>query len=147
MYIFFEKGTRDSISYFSNRYSKPSNKYLKFYDPKEESKHVIYSDANNLSGYAMSKFFPTRGLKWIDPKKLDLNKYTGNSCKACVLEFDLEYSKELRELDNDYSLAPNKIEINREMISGYHLKPYTIFLLLMLKILCLIFCKEMYVFH
>ena len=70
MYIFFEKGTRGGISYFSNRYSKPSNKYLKCYDPKEESKHVIYSDATNLSGYAMSKFFPTRGFKWIDPKNL-----------------------------------------------------------------------------
>ena len=76
-----------------------------------------------------------------------MNEYTGNSCKACVLEFDLEYSKELRELYNDYPLAPNKIEINREMLSGYHLKPYAIFLLLMPKNLCLIFCKEMYVFH
>ena len=31
--------------------------------------------------------------------------------KCCVLEVDLEYSKELRELDNDHSLPPDKIEI------------------------------------
>ena len=28
------------------RYSKASNKYLKFYDPKQGSKHVIYLDPN-----------------------------------------------------------------------------------------------------
>ena len=39
MYIFCEKGTRGRISYISNRYSKAINKYLKSYDPKQESKH------------------------------------------------------------------------------------------------------------
>ena len=50
---------------------------------------------NNLYGYAMSKFFPTSGFKWIDPKELELNKYTRNSSKGCVLEVDLKYPKEL----------------------------------------------------
>ena len=26
-------------------------------------------DSDHLYGYAMSKFLPTSGLKWIDPKK------------------------------------------------------------------------------
>ena len=43
----------------------------------------------------MYKFPPTSGLKGIDPKEFDLNKYTSNSSKGCVLEVDLEYSKEL----------------------------------------------------
>ena len=67
MYIFFEKGTRGGISYISNRYKKANNKYLKPYDSKQESKHVCL-DANNLYGYAMSKFIPTSGFKWIDSK-------------------------------------------------------------------------------
>ena len=77
---------------------------------------------NNLYGYAMSKFSPTSGFKWIDPKEFDLNKYTNNSSKGCVLEVDLEYPKELHELQNDYCLAPIKIEIEREMLPEYHLK-------------------------
>ena len=40
MYIFFEKGARGGISYIFNRYSKATNKYLKSYDPKQESKHI-----------------------------------------------------------------------------------------------------------
>ena len=82
---------------------------MKSYDPKQELKHIMYLDANNLCGYAMSKFLPTSGFKWIDPKEFDLNKYTSNSSKGWILEVDLECPKELRELDNDYPLAPDKM--------------------------------------
>ena len=58
----------------------------------------------------MSKFLPTSGFKWIDLKEFDLNKYTSNSSKGCVLEVDLEYPEELRELHNDYPLALGKIK-------------------------------------
>ena len=37
--------------------------------------------------------------------------YASNSFKGWVLDVDLEYSKELHELHNDYHSAPNKIEI------------------------------------
>ena len=63
LYMFFEKGMSSGVSYISNTYIKANNKYLKSYDPKEESKHVIYLDANNLYGYAISKFLPTSGFK------------------------------------------------------------------------------------
>ena len=51
-----------------------------------------------------------------------MNKYTSNSLEGCVLEVDLEYPKEVHELHNGYPLAPNKIEIKREMLSEYQLK-------------------------
>ena len=35
---------------------------------------------------------------------------------------DLEYPKELRELHNDYPLAPDKMKIKREMLCDYQLK-------------------------
>ena len=53
------------------------------------------------------------------PKQLDLNKYASNSSKGCVIEVDLEYPKQLQEIHNDYPLAPDKIEIKKEMLSGY----------------------------
>ena len=51
-----------------------------------------------------------------------MNKYTSNSSKGCVLEIDLEYPKELRELHNDSPLAPDNLEIKRETLSGNQLK-------------------------
>ena len=47
IYIFFEKDTNGGISHFSNRYSKANKKYLKSYDPKQESKDIIYLQENN----------------------------------------------------------------------------------------------------
>ena len=74
MYLFFENGTRGGISYISDRYSKANNKYLKPYDPKQESKHFICLDANNLYGKAMFTFFQTCGLKWINSAEKAIDK-------------------------------------------------------------------------
>ena len=120
--MFFEKGTRGRVFYISNRYSKVNNKYLKSSDPQQELKHIMYLDANNLHGYAESKFLPTSEFKWIDPKEFDLNKYISNSSKDYVLVVDFEYPKELWELRNDYPLAPDKIKIKREMLCNYQVK-------------------------
>ena len=72
MFIFFQKGIRAEMSYISNRYSKVNNEHLRSYDSKQESKLIKYLDVNNLYGYVISKFLPTSGFKWIDPKKFDL---------------------------------------------------------------------------
>ena len=116
--IFFDKVTRGGTSYI-NRYSKANSKYLKSYDPNEESKHIIYLDANDFYGYATSNFLPTSGFEWNGSKEFHLNKYTSNNLKGCVLEVDLEYPKELRELHINYPLAPDEIEIKREMLPEY----------------------------
>ena len=63
MNLFFEKGMIGKVSYISKRYSKAKKLYLKFYNPKQEWKYIIYLDANNLYGYAMPKFLPTKGSK------------------------------------------------------------------------------------
>ena len=84
--------------------------------------NIIYLNANNLYGYAVSDFLPTSEFKWIDPKDFNLNKYASNIPNGCVLQVDLEYLKQLRELHNDYPLAPDKLEIKRETLSNYQLK-------------------------
>ena len=94
---------------------------MKSYDPKQESNHITHLNANNLHGYVMPQFFPTCGSTKIDPKEFDLNKYTSNGSKGSVLKVNLEYTKELSVLNNDYLLVPDKMEINREIMSSYQL--------------------------
>ena len=46
----------------------------------------------------------------------------GNSSKGRDIEVDLEYTKTLCELHNDYSLVSDKIEIKKEILPNYQLK-------------------------
>ena len=108
--------------YIYNRYNKANSNYLKSYDPKEEPKHIIYLEANNLYGYAVPKFLPVSGFKYIDLNGFDLNRYTSNSSQACVLEVDLEYPKELHKIHNYYHFAPGKTGIKRKILSEFQLK-------------------------
>ena len=61
-------------------------------------------------------------MEWTHPKVFDLNKYSSNSSKGYVLGVGLKYPKDLLEFQNNYPLAPDKIEIEREMLSSYQLK-------------------------
>ena len=67
----------------------------------------------------MSKFLPTSGFNWIHSKESELNKCSTNSWTSCILELDLEYTKELRRLHNHYPSVAEKIEIKIEMLSYY----------------------------
>lgn len=70
MFQFIEKGMRGGISYISHRYASANNKYMKEYNSKKPEDYIIYLDANNLYGWAMSQFLPTGGFKWLNNKKL-----------------------------------------------------------------------------
>ena len=122
MFQFIEKGMRGGISYIANRYGKANNKYMKNYDEKAPSKYIMYLDANNLYGWAMSQYLPTGNFKWLSQnqiEKTNLGKYTENSKKGLILEVDLEYRQELHDLHNDYPLGPEKIKVAKDMLSDY----------------------------
>ena len=85
-------------------------------------KHISHFDANNIHAYARSKFFLTLEFKWLHHKSFNSNKYGSNSLDGCVLAVDLEYPKELCELQNDYPLAPEKEKLKKENLSNYQLK-------------------------
>ena len=122
MFQFIEKGFRGGTSYIANRYGEANNKYMKNYNDKIPSKYIMYLDANNLYGWAMSQNLPTGNFKWLTQKqieKINLDKYTENSEKGLILEVDLEYPKELHDLHNDYPLGPEKIKVAKDMLSDY----------------------------
>ena len=39
----------------------------------------------------MSKFLPTSGFKWIDPKEFDLNKYANDVFSKLILNIQKNY--------------------------------------------------------
>ena len=69
MHLFIEKGMRDDISYIAK--SKANNKNTENYDSSEESVFIMYLDANNLYGWAMTQYVPYGGFKWLSKKEID----------------------------------------------------------------------------
>ena len=55
MVLLFEKGIRGGISQALQRYSSAKNKYMPNYNSKLLSTYLLYVDANNFYGWAMSK--------------------------------------------------------------------------------------------
>ena len=153
MFQFIEKGMRGGISYIANRYGKANNKYMKTYDEKAPSKYIMYLDANNLYGWAMSQYLPTGGFKWMTEKQIDnidLGKYKEDSKKGLILEVDLAYPEELHNLHNDYPLAPEKVKVGENMLSEYCkniAKKYKISTGLVHKLIPTLSNKEKYVLH
>ena len=117
--LFIEKGMRGGISTITHRHAVANNKYMKGYNPEDESSYLMYLDANNLYGWAMSQSLPTGDFKWIPSEDFILENYTNNTRKGAILEVDLEYPEELHDLHNDYPLAPEKILITDDMLSKY----------------------------
>ena len=153
MFQFIEKGMRGGISYIANRYGKANNKYMKEYDEKAPSKYIIYLDANNLYGWAMSQYLPTGGFKWLTEKqinKINLAQYNEDSNKGLLIEVDLEYPKELHDNHNDYPVAAERVCAKKDMLSDYCKNiatKYNISTGLVHKLIPTLSNKEKYVLH
>ena len=83
---------------------------MKNYDKNEEPSSLMYVDANNLHGWAMSKKMPVDGFKWVD----DLSIFTEDFIKSYneegdvgyLLVVDIKYPKTLCMLHSDLPFLP-----------------------------------------
>ena len=153
MFQFIEKGVHGGVSYITNRYGKANNKHMKEYNEKAPSKYIMYLDANNLYGWAMSQYLPTSNFKWMTDKeisKINLGKYKTDGKKRLILEVDLEYPQELHDMHNDYPVFPEKVKVSKNMLSGYCKKiaeKYKISIGLVSKLIRTLKDKKEYVLH
>ena len=136
MLLMVEKGTRGGICQAIHRYVKANNKYMKNYDKDIISSYLMYLDANNLYGWAMSQKLPVNGFKWVEKSRLSrfnerfIKNYNENSDIGYFLEVDIDYLKELFNLLKDLSILPERKKVNKVE-----------------KLICSIEDKEKYVMH
>ena len=93
---------------------------MKNYNPKKPSKFITYLDINNLYGWQLSGYLPYGGFKWL--KSVDgfyVMSFSEKSSIGYFLKVGLEYLDELREIYNDYPLAPEKLAVSYDMLSDY----------------------------
>ena len=137
MHFFIEKGMRGGISYIAKRYCKANNKYVEGYDASKGDSFIMYFDANNLYGWAITQYLPYGGFKWMNKEEIDDFDFMSVSCDSCeasevsetsrankmsegyIFEVELEYPNHLHSFHNDYPLAPEKLRVKSDMLSKY----------------------------
>ncbi|XP_055902200.1 uncharacterized protein LOC129938580 [Eupeodes corollae] len=113
MYNFFQKGIRGGLTQCSHRYSRANNKFVESYDSEKPSSNLVYLDANNLCGWAMSQNLPCGGFEWQNPQDFSLThiESLNDINVGYVLEVDLEYPEHLHDIHNDLPFCPENIAI------------------------------------
>ena len=110
MLLMIEEGIRGGMCQSTHRYAKANNKYMKNYGKSIESSYLMYLDANNLYGWAMSKKLPVNGFRWEnDLSKFNekiIKNYNENNDVGYFLEVDREYPKQLWSSHRFLSFLP-----------------------------------------
>ena len=117
MLLLFENGIRGGICEAITKYKKANNKYMKNYDSTNASSYLMYVDANNLYGYAMSKKLPIGNFQWVEDISIStedyIKNYDENSHTGYLLVVDVTYPKNLHEYHKYLSFLPEKIKIDK----------------------------------
>lgn len=108
IYDMFEAGKRGGVSFIGHRYAKANNTYMKKYDAKAPSSHLMYFDANNLYGWAMSQKLPIGDYKFVDMDSAAVLAVDAEGDFGYLCEVDLEYPVELHASHSMLPLAPVK---------------------------------------
>ena len=124
MLLIFEKAIRGGICEAITKYKKANNKYMKNYDKTKPSSYLMYVDANNLYGYAMSKKLPTGDFQWIEDISIFtedyIKNYDENSDTGYLLVVDVTYPKNLHENHKYLPFLPDKIKIDKVTKLSYN---------------------------
>ena len=128
MLLMVDKEIRGGICHAIPRNAKANSKYVKNYDKNIESSYLMYLDANNLHGWAMSQRLPVNGFEWMEQlSEFDerfIKNYDENNDKGYILEVDVEYPKNLFNLHSDLPFLPErkKIEKCKKLVCNIHNK-------------------------
>ena len=82
------------------RHARANNPLVEGYDPGQPSSHILYLDANNLYGWAMSQYLPTSAFRWMDDCQQlakTIAEQPDDSPEGYILEVDLEYPEDLHD--------------------------------------------------
>ena len=117
MLLMIEAGIRDGICEKVHRHVEANNKFMKNYNKSIKSSYLMYLDANNLYGWAMSKKLPINGFKWENDLSIFndsfIKSYNENSDVRYFLEVDMEYPKQLWSFHKDLPFLPERKKLEK----------------------------------
>ena len=67
MFHMMDNGLRGGVSMIIHRYARANNPEMEAqYDPAQPLAYIMYLEANNLYGHAMSQSLPFHYFRWLD---------------------------------------------------------------------------------
>ena len=121
MYHFVENSIRGGFSMITTRYAQTNLPTLPGYDSIRPHVHLIYLDANNLYGWAMSQPLPTGVFRFHQPDEVDalapVGELSTDAEDGYIYGVDLHYPQHLHDAHDDYPLAPESLEFGSDMNS------------------------------
>ena len=115
LYYILEKGIRGGITTATKRHAKET-----------ENSSIIYLDANNLYGWAMSQPLPYGGFKLMndlpfddDDLTVNISNFIKNKSEGVgyIFEVDVSYPVELHDNHSDLPFLPESFKPKEEMLS------------------------------
>ena len=126
MYRMIQPNIRGGLCHASVRYARANNKFMgPLYDHTKPSSYILYVDANNLYGWALSQPLPDDEYEWVSSDdcrdamvafqdKASRDQWYSRE-KHYIFEVDMDYPPELHERDDDYPLAPETMTIEADI--------------------------------
>ena len=113
MYHFIENSILGGVSMITTRYARANAPTPPAYDASRPNVNLIYLDANNLYGWAMSQPLPTHGFRFlqhdeIEALAVEVGELSDDADDGYRFEVDLSYPQHLNDAHGDYPLAPSR---------------------------------------
>ena len=114
LYYILEKGIRGGITTATKRYAEET-----------EESSILYLDANNVYGWAMSQPLPYGGFKLMndltfdDDLTVNISNFIKNKSEGVgyIFEVDVSYPDELHDDHSDLPFLPERFKPKEEMLS------------------------------
>ena len=97
-----KKGIRGGMCQAIHRYAKANNKYMKNYDKNIELSHLIYLEANNLYGWAMSQKLHVNNFIWVTNLSKFNESFIKNYDETVLLGI---FSKQMQSIQKIYLIS------------------------------------------
>ena len=101
MFQFFEGGIRGGMVFVNQHHIEANTPRVpETFNPQGAFCDLLYVDANNLYGQALSMPLPQKGFRWMEQAELDMLdvlSYPVDGPEGCVLEVDMDYPPEVQD--------------------------------------------------
>ena len=116
-----EKQKRGGLCFVgSKRHVKANNRDVEGYDAEKPENYLMYWDANNLYGWAMSQPLPYKNLRLRDDVLLEEILGTADDAETgFIVECDLHFPKEIHDKLKEFPPCPESLNIPESMLSTY----------------------------